>query len=471
MLTISVCQNESGIPARVQVGDTIHAGGEGHVHFSVDGRYAVKIYHPHRTRPDKRRLLERVAVIGQAQGGEDHHFLCWPLALVQEVDGVPAIGCVTRRIPTPPFVPLGHLNNSASMAEKWFKGGLDWSHLLQIARGVGRSVAVLHGRGCAHADLSNRNFLVDPTPANCDVVLIDLDGIVVPEWLEPQVKGTMGIIAPEVLAGAAEPGELSDRHSLAVQILQTLLLRNPMQPLVQLDTNNDVDEMMGWGTRAVFSEHPTNTSNRPRMLGLPFLSRHGAMSYRMLSPALQQLTYRSLVEGLHHPSKRPSARDWISALSWCLDELHQCTRCGKHYPYPHWNPRRESRSCPFCGHRTKTAGNTVFWLYEPSREGQYSLLPRHIVLAHGWSLFEDVVQPQTDPPMSRQAGNVPPVAHLEFDVKNKINRLVCDGGPSWHVQTGRDAPVKMIGRNESTSLESGTVVRFGQQGRVLVVKE
>jgi len=469
MAVVNLYSNIKGVPDRLEIGDPVHRGGEGRIFFTKDGLYAIKIYHAHKVSPAKRRFLEMITMLGKSLTAEEAQFLCWPLALVQTVDGHPQVGCVIRRIPTPPYRPLSYINCSPAAAVRQFKEGKSWSHYLQIARGVARAVAVLHGRGCAHADLSNLNFLANPDPNSCDVVLLDLDGLVVSGFLPAQVLGTMGIIAPEVLARVDNPNELSDRHSLAVQILQTLLFRNVFQPLRTYDPNDiDNDEMLGWGREAVFSEHPTDVRNRQRMLGVPLFNR-GVLSYKMLTPALQRLTERACLKGLHDPSKRPSAREWINVLSYALDELYQCSRCRLHFPYPHWLHPVQRRSCPFCGQRISGHLPSVLSLYEPRSRGKYLFVERYLVLCDGWHLFPDVLDPQRNPPMSRKGE--PSVGHIEWDSKSSTNRLVNDEGNIWHARLGEQDSLAKVGKGSFLLLQPGTIIHFGEGRRLLVVKE
>ena len=79
--------------------------------------------------------------------------------------------------------------------------------------------------GLAHSDLSDKNVLVDPRNGNC--VIIDIDSLVVPDVYPPDVIGTAGYIAPEVLATQhlpltdptrKLPCNLTDMHAIAVLI-------------------------------------------------------------------------------------------------------------------------------------------------------------------------------------------------------------------------------------------------------------
>jgi DNA-binding helix-hairpin-helix protein with protein kinase domain len=455
------------MPDWLEVGMPEYTGGEGQIFFSKDGQYAIKIYHKQKGGLIKRQLLDKIWVLGTYLTEDEAKFLCWPLGLVDNVDGNECVGCVTRRIPTPPYTMLVDIMLTPKEAKEQFLGGKSWADYLQIARGIARSIAVLSGKGCAHADLHFRNFLVDPV--STDVVLIDLDGLVVPDFLPPQVSGMYGFMAPEVVMGRTVPDEHSDRHSLAVLVLYTLLFRNVLEPLRCYDPNSrENDDQIGWGSEAVFSEHPRDHRNRPRMLGVP-LFQEGALSYHILTPALQKLTERALVEGLHNPDKRPSAQQWINNLSWALDELWQCSNCRQYFPYPHWVIPVPRRACPFCGQRRLlTPFPSILSLYEPRSRGNYVFTQRYLVLGDGWKLFPDVLESQ-HPPMSRKGEK--PVGHVEWDDKSKTNYLVNEEDVSWRARLSRDASDIIVSKGTSVPLQSGNTIYFGEGRRLLIVRE
>jgi DNA-binding helix-hairpin-helix protein with protein kinase domain len=464
MAIVALYQDDDNrIPKNIEVGEAVHSGGEGRIFFSRDGLYAIKIYHPG-VNPERIQLLEMIKMLGASLTPVEAQFLVWPLAIVRSVDNIPQVGYLMRRIPDS-YKQLCNYNENPKMVKEQFLKGRSWSHYLQIARGIARAVAVLHGRGCAHTDLSYFNFQVNPDTA--DVVLHDLDGLVVPGFLPAQVKGTRGIIAREIMLRKGKPNELSDRHSLAVQILQTLLFRNVFTSLIAYNSDPDKDEELSWGEELTFSEDTKDRRNRPRFLGVPLFQR-GELSYKMLTPALQKLTERACIEGLNAPYKRPSAREWITTLSYALDELYQCRHCHIHFPYPYWLKPVQRRSCPFCGQRVSGNLPSVLSIYEPRSHGKYIFTQRYLVMNNGWQLFSDILDPQRDPPMSRK--NETSVGYIEFDGKNNSNQLVNDEGSTWHVRLNGQ-PILTVGRGASAPLQPGAMLHFGEGRRLLVVEE
>src|SRR5262249_17352519 len=112
----------------------------------------------------------------------------------------------------------------------------NWLNYLQLCMLMARAVRKMHLTGLAHSDLSCKNVLLDPPHGRC--AAIDIVPLVVPGVFPPDVLGTPGYIAPEVLATqhlALEdphrklPSNLTDLHALAVLIYEYLLRRHPLK--------------------------------------------------------------------------------------------------------------------------------------------------------------------------------------------------------------------------------------------------
>ncbi len=369
------------IPRKLEIEGPAFQGGEGEVYFSRCGEFVVKIYHDQVLREDKEKMLNRVLFLGKNLG-EGSNLLCWPLALVRELEGRRKIGVVTRKVPRPPFRELADFMFSPREFKKAVEEGANWLQYLRVAHSIARTVAILHGKGCAHADLHFKNFLVDIRSGR--TVLIDLDGLVVPGFLPPQVAGMMPFMAPEILIQRVSPSQKTDRHSLSVLIFHTLLLRNPLQPLICYDPEDqEHDEYLGWGERALFSEHPFDFRHRPKALGVP-LFRRGTLSYTMLTPELQALFRRSFIEGLFVPEKRPLSREWERTLFASFFSLWRCGRCHQYFFYPYWlYPLL--RRCPFCGQRILPPYPVLGRVYERKSE-EVASEKRKVVLGHGFQV-------------------------------------------------------------------------------------
>jgi DNA-binding helix-hairpin-helix protein with protein kinase domain len=459
-----VLQNPpSGVPPEVEVTEEVKIGGEGAVYFSTDGRFAVKVYHqPH---PDKEKLLQYVMKLFSTLPPEQERFLLRPLALVETLDGHKRVGFIMRRVPPEYRELMAYVLNARCAAEQ-FQQGKTWARYLKVARSIANAIVVLHGKGCAHSDIHFRNFLVNLDEG--EAVMLEIDGVVVAGFLPPQVAGMMGFMAPEILTRGERPNERTDRHSLAVLILHTLLFRNVMQPLIEYDPDPNKSEELGWGEHALFSEHPHDHRHRPRNVGLP-LYRRGALSYRMLTPALQRLTERALIEGLRDPEKRPSAREWEEALACAYDELWGCGHCGQHFPYPYWLHPPQRRTCPFCGERCRPPLPIVLELYEERQRSSFFPIGRRIVLGHGFKIFSDMIEPARKPPLTRRSERV--VGHVEWDGRQGRYRVVNDEGGEWTARSPDLTRRFSARKGESVPLGPGFMIRFGDGKRLAHVCE
>ncbi|MFZ5898676.1 MAG: hypothetical protein ACOYU7_05830 [Bacillota bacterium] len=460
MAIVSLLPNSRGLPNELIINDQeVHRGGEGSVFFTSDGRYVVKIYH--RPAPNKQELLQHVLDLGQNLG-EDEQFLAWPLGIVNRLNGQPKVGVVTRRVASS-YVPLYKLIYGPVDAVEQFRQGRSWLEYLKIARGAAAAVRTIHGKGMAHADIHLKNFLANPISG--EVVLIDLDGLVVRGFLPPQVKGMLGFIAPEVMMGKARPDESTDRHSLAVLVLWILLLRNVMQTQKCYDPDDEKhDDELGYGQYACFSEHPTDRRNWFSQIGTP-LFRRGALSYRALTPKLQDLTERALIHGLHDPPKRPQAVEWERALAEAYDLLVSCSNCRQSFFYPYWLQPPPRRQCPFCGAGVRPPYPAVLELMEPRAKGAHVPV-RMIALYHGLPLFADITEPGRLPPFTRRG--TPIIGKVAWDQNAGVHRLINSGDSSWQLIAGGRS---IIARGESVALRPGTVFSFGEGKRLARVVE
>ncbi|MCI7692615.1 MAG: serine/threonine-protein kinase, partial [Oscillospiraceae bacterium] len=229
-----------------------------------------------------------------------------------------------------------------------------------------RSVRRMHQAGLAHSDLSCNNVLIDPKSGSA--VVIDIDSLVVPNKYAPEVVGTRGYIAPEVLASMcldfgdpnrALPCVQTDLHALPVLIYEYLFFRHPLiGPKIYSNNSAEEDDFLALGSMATFIENPNDTSNRPPDL---------AVTIQSLSKGLEELFLKAFVDGLHNPEERPSAMDWERELLRAWDRLVPCANpnCEKK-----WFILRDENHpvCPFC--KTRLSGNIITLNFKSEMRGK-----------------------------------------------------------------------------------------------------
>lgn len=235
----------------------------------------------------------------------------------------------------------------------------DWLSYFQIAINICRGVKKMHQMGLAHSDLSYNNILVDPVTKS--VAIIDLDGLVVPGLFPPEVIGTADFIAPEVLktkhlpisdSRRILPSQKTDLHALAVLIYMYLLRRHPLRGGKVWDLDSEKDEIMAMGEKAIFTEHPTDKTNRIKTEQLRkwdnFWGNPEKLPYTITGPYLSVLFKRAFIDGLHDPIMRPIANEWETALLKTVDLIQPCNNpdCDEKW-YVFDNTAQPK--CPFCG--------------------------------------------------------------------------------------------------------------------------
>lgn len=361
--------------------EVIGEGGMKTVHFTADRSSVVCFFKDKSASGDPERRRRLQAIVGKYNPTTDpktgpywQGLFCWPTGIVTK----PELGIVAPAYPNNFFFGSGPFRGKEKQAT-WFtsqklrrmlpeaeKG--DWLRYLQICIRLARAVRRMHAAGLAHSDLSNRNVLVDPTTGGA--VVIDIDSLVVPQLFPPDVLGTPGYIAPEVLATQeldlddpkrVLPSRQTDQHALSVLIYEYLLGRHPLRgPKVNSTASAEEDEYLSMGSKALWVEDPKDRTNRPRGVWVP----HDA-----LGPYLARLFDEAFVSGLHDPVHRPGADQWERALVRTADLLVPCRndRCEKRWFVFAGNTRPR---CPFCG--TPMRGTMpVLNFYRERRPGQF----------------------------------------------------------------------------------------------------
>jgi len=382
------------------VDEVIGSGGMKDVYFSPDRSYVVAFFRDAQDANARDRLDKIVNVYHQRiydQPGGDYwkELFCWPTKVVEHGG---KLGIVAPTYKPHFFFTHGSKNNDflgiqgKEKQGKWFASSHnrskfldsrevgDYRSYLTICIKIARAVRRMHAAGLAHSDLSYRNVLIDPVNANA--CIIDIDGLVVPGKYPPDVVGTADFIAPEVMASLSlpkgDPGKHlpkieTDRHALSVLIYMYLLYRHPLRGGKVHDMDAQRDEELGMGKNAVFIEHPTDSSNRPKIANvrnseLPWAD-YTKRPYTLTGPYLKEIFDRAFISGLHDPSKRPTANDWEEALVKTVDLIQPCSNpvCEQKW-YVFDNTIRPS--CPFCG--TPYKGDLpVLNLYSSRGKGKF----------------------------------------------------------------------------------------------------
>ncbi len=370
------------------------------VYFTKDQESVLCFYKGdlNQTDPQRLRRLQQIltgfnpTLSAKKQGDYWSKLFCWPTGIIVK----PRLGVMTPVYPSNYFFASGRWQGREKKG-RWFVSPKlrnllpvaeqgSWINYFKICIVLARAVRRLHAEGLAHSDLSDNNVLIDPVTGQA--LVIDIDSLVVPNLFSPDVDGTPGYIAPEVLATAGlranDPHKKladirTDQHALAVLIYEYLLNRHPLRgPKVHSIHSAEEDEQLSLGEKALFIEHPQDSSNRPATgLSIPVTA---------LGPTVTELCYKAFVKGLHSPYLRPAAYEWERGLIKTWNMLYPCPNPNCTH---HWFVvilTEPIIKCPFC----QTPVNTpipLLMLRSEKRPGQW-LRDGELVIYHGQSLFK-----------------------------------------------------------------------------------
>lgn len=454
--------------------EKIGEGGMKKVYFTPDKKSVVCFFKDKGTAKDPERLKRLQHIVGKynpianASSPQEAEYwkelYCWPSDVVVK----PEIGVVAPAYPSDYFFKKDFLKGKEKEGD-WFvlKNARkqvnpselgNWLGNLQVCLKIARAVARLHNAGLAHSDLSSKNVLIDP--ASGKAIVIDIDSLVVKDITPPDVLGTPGYIAPEVLRTQnlplADPKRIlpsirTDRHALAVLIYNYLLLRHPLRGPKSYCEDPNEDERLAMGEKALFIEHPTDNSNRPKGIKI---------SYKCLGPYLAPLVEESFIKSLHDPDNRPTAIKWEKALVLTTDILIPCRNKGcerKWFVYTGVHPPK----CPFCGWIFHGSFPLLSLCHE-AKPGQFVPDKEHVIAFDTKWLFE----------WHTTTGKFPgPTSD-----RTPKGYLAQRGG-KWYLKNQCDEAMivdsdRRIPKGNSEELKNGQKIRLGSgpKGRLAIVK-
>ncbi len=458
-------------------------GGMKHTYFSPDKKYVVQFF----TETANARnpiIKERIeAIIGRynptvseinggAKGNDEKtaeyfsNCFCWPLGIVV----YPEFGIVCPTYPKNFFFD----NNSSDILKiagkdkksNWFTNKNrkylkrselgDLRTMLQISIVLARSIRRMHQAGLAHSDLSFNNVLIDPKTGSC--VIIDIDSLVVPGLFPPEVIGTRGYIAPEVLATLGQsretrkyPSVYTDLHSLPVLIYEYLFFRHPlMGPKIYAPTAEE-DDYLGLGEKATFIENPYDTSNRPKDL---------KVTIKDLGSHLEKLFLRAFVDGLHEPDLRPSAMEWEMGLIKTWDLLHSCSNpsCPQRWFVLH---NEKNPVCPYCNTRIseKEFLKIKFSSENRGHKGQWlknwEMIAENNTPIGKWHIFSNVFPDEKS--------------------EKTMQGYICNYSGKWlfvnkHMKGLVSPNGNIVPKGQAIQLENGTVFRLSPEDKGMIAE-
>ena len=326
-------------------------GAQGEVFRSRDGKHAVKLYYPDTSKDPE--LIKRIdTLINELNPTKDDSYWCSFFTWPEKRATKPKVGFRM------PFVEgLKTLENFflkkayqrlRPEERGWFIGRIACA--IKLTSAANRLATM----GLCYPDFSGKNIMVDAFEGRA--VLIDCDSLTVPGRLSAVVEGTRTFRAPELVTRKVTiPSVASDRHALASILYHWLLLWDPLRGEKIFDPDPTQDDLLRYGEKALYIEHPSDPSNR---------ASKQVFKASMLGPELEKLFRRAFVDGLYTPNARPQPFQWRDALYHTYDQIIPCAtaHCDWRF-FVATVPKPGSRLvCPSCGEPVK-APKTLPFVY------------------------------------------------------------------------------------------------------------
>jgi DNA-binding helix-hairpin-helix protein with protein kinase domain len=317
--------DESGQPVRL--GDKLGEGGEGKVYRLSDrSSLAIKVY----SSPLSAEKVHKIRVLTQLAMPEIVKFTAWPSGLALDTNGRPR-GLLL------PVVERGHDIHhlyTPSSRRRYFPDA-NWRFLVHVAANVARAFGAVHQLGLVIGDVNPGSILVLPDGT---VRLIDVDSFQVPVSGRSPLLCTVAVplfLPPELQGTSLDSVVRTPHHDafgLAITIFQLLMLgRHPYAGRFLGSGDMSIEKAIAehrfaFGSRAAARdmERPPNT------VGLEML------------PAGVATLFEAAFAPTAGEHGRPSAVEWVSALTTLTVKLGECGLAPSHH-YPRSLPH-----CPWC---------------------------------------------------------------------------------------------------------------------------
>lgn len=416
------------------VDDMIGEGGMKQVYFTPDKSSVVAFFKDKQDYIAKERLEN---IIGKYNPTNDpdtnlasywSNLYCWPTKIVTG----DKLGIIAPTYQNYFKFETGQFTKGKDKTGEWFASArlrklLDpsekgtWINYFKICILISRAVRKMHIMGLAHSDLSYKNVLIDPKGGHASI--IDIDGLVVPNKYPPDVLGTPDFIAPEVYKtihldkndkNRKLPCRATDLHALPVLIYMYLLYRHPLKGGKVHDLDPQKDNILSMGEKALFVEHPTDKSNRPKEKSPAYLpwADVNQIPYTVCGPYLKALFDKAFIDGLHQPHLRPTADQWEKELIRTVDLLQPCgnSKCEQKW-FVFDNTMKPK--CPFCGWQYK-GQLPILNLYSARKQGRFAPDNHRLMVYHNQYIYQWHMNKRIFPGEKLTSEQKKPVGYFSF---------------------------------------------------------
>ena len=315
--------------AQVPLGNELGRGGEACVYeLPNQPRSVAKVYHKPPDQDKAQKLLEMVSL----QNERLLKLAAWPVVVLRKKRGGEVVGFGMPNISGFKDV---HLLYSPKSRIKDFPAKANWAFLVHAASNIARAFSVIHEQGHVIGDVNERNLKVSPDTAV--VNLIDCDSF--------QIRSGAHYFLCEVGVPTYTPAELQqkvfktvvrtanhDNFGLAVLVFHLLFMgRHPFAGRFLGKGEMPIDKAISEHRFAYAPDH-----QRTQMQPPP-----NVLSLSQISPAVANLFLRAFSpSGVNNG--RPTATEWVNALSALATDLKKCSTNSAHYFF------KALSQCPWC---------------------------------------------------------------------------------------------------------------------------
>ena len=318
----------------------IGKGGQGSV-WSLDEQptLVAKFYHEVLTQKD----VTKLSAMCRLKSDTLNSIAAWPLTLLKESKTTNPQGLLMRRIAG--YKSAHQLYGIKSRLRVFPEA--QFPFLLHVATNIARSFATIHDAGQVIGDVNHSNLMVAP---NGTVAMIDCDSFQITDGstIFPCPVGVPEFTPPELQGLSFADQRRTPQHDafgLSVLIFYMLFLgRHPF--MGSYDPRSDEIRMLDVAIREYRFPYALS-ENSPEVRLPSYVRRLSDYPVNIADLFKRAFTRDAPMQG------RPSAHEWVSALTVFSAMTRQCTVNGNHHYF------NGAKSCPWC--RVEAAiGSAVF---------------------------------------------------------------------------------------------------------------
>lgn len=389
--------NSKGQP--IKLGAELGRGGEGGV-FEVSGDPArvAKIY----DKPVEAEKAAKLSAVVSLATPELLKLTAWPVDTLHDLPGGKVVGVLMFKLSS--HKEIHQLYSPKSRLTQFTKA--DWRFLVHAAANVARAFHILHEGGNVIGDVNHGNIFVS---SDATVKLIDCDSFQISTTDGRKFLCPVGVSThtPPELQGKSFANTYRtpnhDAFGLAVVIFQLLFMgRHPFSGTYLGVGDMPLEKAIGEFRFAYGASAGARQMRQPP----------GSLSLDAVTRSVADLFFRAFTR----QDNRPTAKEWIDALSDLARNLKSCTEHPAHYYL------KTLSSCPWCEIEGQTGATLFPFPIDFGVDGQQG-----ITLDKLWQQIQSIPSPGAPPALVNKSTLqlVPSSIAVQTARKRRIQTLLC----------------------------------------------